>query len=60
MSQSPLPASAGQAGLVVAFCCEHSAYPAVDFAGRMKLGYPENIRNYKSSLRRQGRCVTHS
>jgi len=28
----------------VAFCCEHSAYPAADLAGRLRLHYPENLR----------------
>jgi heterodisulfide reductase subunit A-like polyferredoxin len=28
----------------VAFCCEHSAYPAADLAGRLRLRYPENLR----------------
>jgi coenzyme F420-reducing hydrogenase delta subunit/Pyruvate/2-oxoacid:ferredoxin oxidoreductase delta subunit len=28
----------------VAFCCEHSAYPAADLAGKLRLHYPENIR----------------
>jgi F420-non-reducing hydrogenase iron-sulfur subunit len=31
-------------GYIVAFCCEHSAYPAADLAGRMGLHYPENLR----------------
>ena len=29
---------------IVAFCCEHSAYPAADGAGRLELHYPENLR----------------
>ena len=29
---------------IVAFCCEHSAYPAADLAGKLKIHYPENIR----------------
>ncbi|MEW6669785.1 MAG: hydrogenase iron-sulfur subunit [Thermodesulfobacteriota bacterium] len=29
---------------IVAFCCEHSAYPAADLAGRLALHYPENLR----------------
>ena len=29
---------------IVAFCCEHSAYPAADSAGKSRLHYPENIR----------------
>ena len=29
---------------IVAFCCEHSAYPAADLAGRLRLRYPENLR----------------
>ncbi len=29
---------------IVAFCCERSAYPAADLAGKLKLHYPENIR----------------
>jgi heterodisulfide reductase subunit A-like polyferredoxin/coenzyme F420-reducing hydrogenase delta subunit len=28
----------------VAFCCEHSAYPAADLAGKLRLHYPENLR----------------
>jgi heterodisulfide reductase subunit A len=28
----------------VAFCCEHSAYPAADLAGKLRLRYPENLR----------------
>jgi F420-non-reducing hydrogenase iron-sulfur subunit len=31
-------------GVIVAFCCEHSAYPAADLAGRLGLHYPENLR----------------
>jgi heterodisulfide reductase subunit A-like polyferredoxin/coenzyme F420-reducing hydrogenase delta subunit len=31
-------------GRDVAFCCEHSAYPAADLAGRLRLHYPENLR----------------
>jgi heterodisulfide reductase subunit A len=31
-------------GRIVAFCCEHSAYPAADLAGKLKLHYPENLR----------------
>ena len=31
-------------GRRVAFCCEHSAYPAADLAGRLRLHYPENLR----------------
>jgi coenzyme F420-reducing hydrogenase delta subunit/NAD-dependent dihydropyrimidine dehydrogenase PreA subunit len=31
-------------GRNVAFCCEHSAYPAADLAGRLRLRYPENLR----------------
>lgn len=31
-------------GRNVAFCCEHSAYPAADLAGRLRLHYPENLR----------------
>ncbi len=29
---------------VVAFCCEHSAYPAADLAGRLRLHYPDDLR----------------
>lgn len=29
---------------IVAFCCERSAYQAVDKAGQMRLNYPSNIR----------------
>ena len=31
-------------GCIVAFCCEHSAYPAADMAGKLRLHYPENLR----------------
>ena len=31
-------------GRNVAFCCEHSAYPAADLAGRLRLHYPDNLR----------------
>jgi heterodisulfide reductase subunit A len=31
-------------GRNVAFCCEHSAYPAADLAGKLRLHYPENMR----------------
>ena len=31
-------------GRDVAFCCEHSAYPAADLAGRLRLHYPEDLR----------------
>jgi heterodisulfide reductase subunit A-like polyferredoxin/coenzyme F420-reducing hydrogenase delta subunit len=31
-------------GRAIAFCCEHSAYPAADLAGRLRLSYPENLR----------------
>jgi len=31
-------------GRYVAFCCEHSAYPAADLAGKLRLHYPENSR----------------
>ena len=29
---------------IVAFCCEHSAYPAADGVGRLGLHYSENLR----------------
>jgi len=29
---------------IVAFCCEHSAYPAADLAGKLRLDCPENLR----------------
>jgi coenzyme F420-reducing hydrogenase delta subunit len=29
---------------IVAFCCEHSAYPAADLAGKQRLCYPQNLR----------------
>ena len=29
---------------IVAFCCEHSAYPAADLAGKLRLHYPESLR----------------
>jgi heterodisulfide reductase subunit A len=31
-------------GRNIAFCCEHSAYPAADLAGKLRLHYPENVR----------------
>jgi len=31
-------------GRVIAFCCEHSAYPAADLAGRLRLHYSESLR----------------
>ena len=31
-------------GRIIAFCCEHSAYPAADLAGRLGLQYPEGLR----------------
>ena len=31
-------------GHIVAFCCEHSAYPAADSAGKLGLHYSENVR----------------
>jgi coenzyme F420-reducing hydrogenase delta subunit/Pyruvate/2-oxoacid:ferredoxin oxidoreductase delta subunit len=31
-------------GRNVAFCCQHSAYPAADLAGKLRLHYPENLR----------------
>ncbi|MGB5924986.1 MAG: hydrogenase iron-sulfur subunit [Dehalococcoidia bacterium] len=31
-------------GRNLAFCCEHSAYPAADLAGKLRLHYPENLR----------------
>jgi heterodisulfide reductase subunit A len=31
-------------GRDIAFCCEHSAYPAADLAGRLRLRYPDNLR----------------
>jgi heterodisulfide reductase subunit A len=31
-------------GRSIAFCCEHSAYPAADLAGRLRLHYPEDLR----------------
>ena len=29
---------------IIAFCCEHSAYPAADLAGKLRLHWPENLR----------------
>ena len=29
---------------IIAFCCEHSAYPAADLAGKQGLHYTENLR----------------
>jgi heterodisulfide reductase subunit A-like polyferredoxin/coenzyme F420-reducing hydrogenase delta subunit len=34
-------------GCNVAFCCEHSAYPAADLAGKLRLHYPETLRIIK-------------
>jgi heterodisulfide reductase subunit A len=31
-------------GRNVAFCCEHSAYPAADLAGRLRLHYSKDVR----------------
>jgi len=31
-------------GIIVAFCCERSGYPAADLAGRLRLHYTENLR----------------
>lgn len=31
-------------GCIVVFCCEHSAYPAADSAGKSRLHYPDNVR----------------
>ena len=31
-------------GRNVAFCCEHSGYPAADLAGKLRLHYPESLR----------------
>jgi len=31
-------------GRNVAFCCEHSAYPAADLAGKLRIHYPETLR----------------
>ena len=31
-------------GRNLAFCCEHSAYPAADLAGKLRLHYPEHLR----------------
>jgi len=31
-------------GPMIAFCCERSAYPAADLAGRLRLHYPDNLR----------------
>lgn len=31
-------------GAIVAFCCQHSAYPAADLAGKLGLRYPEALR----------------
>jgi F420-non-reducing hydrogenase iron-sulfur subunit len=31
-------------GNIVAFCCENSAYPAADLAGKLGLHYSENLR----------------
>lgn len=31
-------------GAIVAFCCQHSAYPAADLAGKLGLHYPEAVR----------------
>ncbi|HEU65981.1 MAG TPA: hydrogenase iron-sulfur subunit, partial [Chloroflexi bacterium] len=29
---------------IIAFCCEHSAYPAADRVGKLRLHYPEKLR----------------
>ncbi len=34
-------------GEIVAFCCERSAYPAADMAGKMRLRCPEGLRVIK-------------
>jgi len=34
----------GEDNKIVAFCCEHSAYPVANKAGRMRLHYPDNVR----------------
>ena len=34
-------------GHIIAFCCEHSAYPAADLAGKRGLRYPESLRIVK-------------
>ena len=31
-------------GRDIAFCCQHSAYPAADLAGKLALHYPESLR----------------
>lgn len=31
-------------GTIVAFCCQHSGYPAADLAGKLGLGSPEALR----------------
>jgi heterodisulfide reductase subunit A len=31
-------------GRSLAFCCQHSAYPAADLAGRLRLHHPQNLR----------------
>lgn len=31
-------------GRIIAFCCEHSAYPAADLAGRLRLSYSGDVR----------------
>jgi len=31
-------------GRIIAFCCERSAYPAADLAGRLGLHYPDSLR----------------
>jgi len=28
---------------IIAFCCEHSAYPSADLAGKLRLRYPESV-----------------
>jgi coenzyme F420-reducing hydrogenase delta subunit len=33
-----------QEPLILAFCCERSAYRAADAAGSMRLAYPDNVR----------------
>lgn len=31
-------------GAIVAFCCQHSAYPAADLAGKLGLHHPDSLR----------------
>ena len=48
MTGDPTPATAaseaGDAGTIVAFCCNYCAYAAADLAGSRRMQYPANVR----------------